>query len=114
MAKNKSTNEKGANWGSLGGNTHMHGFAPTGTQKPGVSSQEGHDGGRRGIAPKAGPSDVMGFSESGNKSFAGTQTPGQSASHPTGEKNGFAKGGDTKMFGNRGSQKARPGCTAPY
>jgi hypothetical protein len=57
----------------------------------------------------------MGFSEGGqsNKSFAGTQTPGQSSSQPSGDKSGFAKGGSTSMYGNRGSIPAKPGCSSP-
>jgi len=107
---------KGGNWGKLGGGTgRMHGFAPTGTQVPDRSSQEGHSGSRTDIEPQAGPSGVMGFSEGGqsNKSYAGTQTPGQSSSDPKGDKAGFAKGGKTSMFGNRGSQPAKGGCSSP-
>lgn len=95
-----------------GGNGHMFGFRGTGKQEPGQSAQEG-TGPKRGIAPQAGPSNAGFYSASGNTSFAGTQTPGQSAAKPTGDKNAFAKGGTTKMFGNRGSQQAKPGCTAP-
>src|SRR5262245_49047468 len=114
MAKNKSTTEKGANWGSLGGNTKMHGFQPTGTQTPDRTSQEGHSGSRKGIAPQAGPSNVIGYSENEAKNFtgAGPQEPGQSAQAGK-RQEGFAHGGDTKMFGNRGSRPARGGQTAP-
>jgi hypothetical protein len=89
------TTEKGANWGKLGGGSgKMHGFAPVGTQTPDRTSQEGHSGSRTGIEPQAGPSNVMGFSSGvSNKSYAGTQTPGQSSSQPTGGKDKFAKGG---------------------
>ena len=125
MVANKSSTNKKANWGSLGGNNKMHGFQPTGTQTPDRTSQEGHGGGRRGIAPQAGPSDVMGYSDGSkqgremtakhgtNQSFAGTQTPGQSVSQPNGDKNGFAKGGNTAMFGNRGSRPAQGGKSSP-
>lgn len=113
MAQNKKGNEKQANWGDLGGNNKMHGFQPTGTQTPDRTSQEGHSGSRRGIEPQAGPSDVMGYSKSvTNSRGAGPQKPGQS--HQEGSRQeGFAHGGTTKMFGNRGSRPARPGCTGP-
>ena len=114
MAKNKSSTEKGANWGSLGGNTKMHGFAPTGTQTPDRTSQEGHSGSRRGIEPQAGPSNVMGYSknEAKNSFGAGPQTAGTSAQSGA-RQEGFAHGGKTAMFGNRGSRPARGGSTAP-
>lgn len=121
----KSSTDKKANWGTLGGSSgRMHSFSGTGTQTPGGSSQEG-SGAKRGIAPQAGPSNVMGYSDNSkqgremtakhgtNQSFAGTQTPGQSSSQPTGDKNGFAKGGNTAMFGHRGSRPARGGYSAP-
>lgn len=113
MVANKDK-QKGGNWGSLGGNNAMHGFAPTGTQEPGKSSQEGHSGSRRGIEPQAGPSNVMGFSknEARNSHGAGPQTAGQSASAQP-RQDGFAHGGNTPMFGNRGSRPARGGCTSP-
>ena len=77
MPENKDTDEKGANWGELGGNNSMHDFRGTGTQSPGVSSQEG-TGGREGIEPKAGGQ--VGFYSSGasNKDYAGTQQAGTS------------------------------------
>jgi len=114
MAKNKTSTEKGANWGKLGGNNAMHSFAPTGTQTPGQSSQEGHSGSRRGIEPQAGPSNVMGFSknEAKNSFGAGPQEPGCSSQSGKREE-GFAHGGKTSMFGNRGSRQARGGSTAP-
>lgn len=108
-------------WGKLGGGGHMHGFAPTGTQTPDRTSQEGHSGSRKGIEPQAGPANVMGYSDNSkrgremnqkhgsNMSFAGAQTPGQSASCPTGDKNGFAKGGSGHMWGNTGSRQAQGG-----
>jgi hypothetical protein len=91
----------------------MHSFAPTGTQTPDRTSQEGHSGSRRDIKVQPGPSNVMGFSTSGNKSYAGTQTPGQSAACPTGGDQKFAKGGSNSMFGNRGSLRAEAGKTSP-
>lgn len=106
MAK---TETKKSNWGSFGGSTKMHAFAPTGTQEPGHSSQEGHSGSRKGIEPKAGPSNVMGYSSgTSNKSYAGCQTPGQSSSMPSGGDAKFAAGGKGHMCGNTGSQKQTP------
>jgi len=105
--------EKGKKWGELGGGSgKMHKFAPTGTQKPGVSSQEGHSGSRRDIKVQAGGKEGF-YSASGNKSYAGTQTPGQTAADPSGGNDKFAKGGTTKMWGNRGSQRAEGGKTSP-
>lgn len=106
--------EKGKKWGTLGGGSgKMHKFTPTGTQTPGQSSQEGHSGSRRDIKVQAGGKD--GFYSSGvsNKSYAGTQTPGQTSADPSGGNDKFAKGGTTKMHGNRGSQRVEGGKTAP-
>lgn len=101
-------------WGNLGGGSgKMHKFAGAGTQQPGKSSQEGHSTGRREQKANAGPSNVMGFSTSGNKSYAGKQTPGQTASQPTGGDSKFASGGSTRMFGNRGSLQAQAGKSSP-
>lgn len=113
MVANKKTNEKGANWGKLGGDGKMHTFNGAGTQQPGGSSQEGH-GARRGIEPNAGPSGVTGFSknEARNSRGAGPQEPGQS-SQSGARQDGFAHGGTTKMFGNRGSRAMRPGQSGP-
>jgi hypothetical protein len=100
----------GKSWGKLGGGSgKMHGFTPVGAQQPGVSSVAGSGGARTDIKVKPGPSSVMGYSASGNKSHAGTQTPGQSASQPTGDGGKFAKGGTTSMWGNRGSQPVKGG-----
>jgi hypothetical protein len=111
MAK---TEEKKANWGTLGGNQHMHGFAPTGKQEPGVSSQEGHSGSRKDIKVQAGPSDVIGYSSGAtNKDYAGTQEPGTSGRTKTGPNNKFAEGGKTHMWGNRGSRKMPEGQSGP-
>ena len=100
-------------WGTLGGGSgKMHKFAPTGTQTPGQSSQEGHSGSRRDIKVQAGGKAGF-YSASGNKSYAGTQTPGQTAADPAGGNDKFAKGGSTKMFGNRGSQRVEGGKTSP-
>lgn len=114
MVANKKTNEKGANWGKLGGNGKMHSFEGAGSQSPGGSAVDMHGGSRRGIEPNAGPSDVMGYSknEAKNSRGAGPQEPGGSA--VTGARqDGFAHGGTTKMFGNRGSRAARPGQSGP-
>jgi len=91
----------------------MQKFTPTGTQTPGQSSQEGHSGSRRDIKPQAGGK--VGFYSAGasNKSYAGTQTPGQTSADPSGGNDKFAKGGTTKMFGNRGSQRVEGGKTSP-
>ena len=109
----KDSTEKGANWGKLGGSSgQMHKWSGTGTQTPGQSAQEG-TGSKSGIAPKAGPSNVMGFSTgASNQSYAGTQTPGQSAACPEGGNNKFAEGGKTAMFGNTGSRPAPAGRSA--
>ena len=113
MANGKVESEKGGNWGGLGGDGHMHSFKGTGTQTPGQSSQEG-SGARRGIEPKAGPSNVMGYSTGAtNKDYAGTQEAGCSASKKTGPNNKFAEGGKGHMWGNRGSRKAVDGQSGP-
>jgi len=122
MAKHGDVKDK--TWGSLGGNQHMHQFSGTGRQTPGQSAQEG-SGSKRGIAPQAGPSSVLGYSDNSKKGremnqkhgtnadYAGTATPGGSG--PTkhgGDKNSFAKGGTTHMHGNTGSRRCEPGKTA--
>jgi hypothetical protein len=106
-----------------GGNQHMHSWSGSGEQEPGQTAQEG-SGGRRDMGPHAGGSNAGFYSDNSkrgremnqkhgsNTSFAGTQTPGQSASTPTGDKNAFAKGGTTHMFGNTGSTPAQPGCSS--
>lgn len=106
----KSSTEKGANWGSLGGNHGMHKWSGTGTQEPGQSAQEG-SGSKSGIAPKAGPSGLAGSGQT-NKDYAGTQSPGHSGSCKEGGDAKFAEGGKTSMFGNRGSRAAIPGQTS--
>lgn len=109
MAKSGTT--KDTKWGTLGGSGHMHSFDGTGKQEPGQSAQQG-SGPRRGIAPT--PGGQVGFysSSTSNKFGAGPQAPGTSGT--TGAKqDGFAHGGTTKMFGNRGSQRAQPGCCSP-
>lgn len=113
MVANKTTHNKRANWGKLGGSGKMHSFNGAGTQQPGGSSQEGH-GSRRGMEPQAGPSNVMGFSknEARNSRGAGPQQPGQSHQEG-GRQEGFAHGGKNSMFGNRGSRQARGGFSAP-
>jgi hypothetical protein len=122
MAKAGSVKDK--SWGGLGGNNAMHSWSGTGKQEPGQTSQMG-SGSKRGIAPHAGGQVAyvsdnakrgreMNQKHGTNECFAGTQTPGQSASCPTGgDKNSFAKGGSTSMFGNRGSRRAEPGSSSP-
>lgn len=108
----KTSSPKTTSWGKLGGPTGvMHKWSGTGTQDPGQSAQEG-TGSKTGIAPKAGPGGLAGSGQT-NKSYAGTNTPGQSASCPEGGNSKFAEGGKTSMFGNRGSIAARPGQSSP-
>ena len=110
MAK---TTEKKANWGSLGGDGHMHGFAPTGKQESGVSSQEGHSGSRRGIEPQAGPTGQYYSSGTTNRDYAGTQEAGTSGRTKSGPNNKFAEGGKGHMWGNRGSRRMPDGQSGP-
>jgi hypothetical protein len=98
-------------WGTLGGNQHMIGFDGSGTQKSGSSSQEG-SGGRRDQKAPTGSAHGFYSSGSSNKDYAGTQAAGVSGSTPTGGNDKFAKGGSTKMFGNRGSQRCEGGKSA--
>jgi len=107
-AKHKDESEKKGNWGSFGGNTPMHSFKPVGTQAPGVSAVDGQGGGRREQKAQAGGSN-KGFysSDTKNKFGAGPQEPGVSATSGK-RQDGFAHGGTTHMFGNRGSQRAEP------
>lgn len=107
MVANKTTAEKKSNWGTLGGNTSMHSFKGVGTQAPGGSAVDGQGGARRGIEPKAGGATGFYSSDTKNKFGAGTQSPGQS-SQASPRQEGFAHGGKTHMFGNRGSQRAEP------
>jgi len=109
----KSSKSKKANWGSLGGNTKMHGFAPTGTQVPDRSSQEGHSGSRRGIEAKGGNNKAFYSAGAKNTDYAGCQKPGVSAATKEGGNSKFAEGGSTKMFGNRGSLRAEGGKSSP-
>lgn len=112
-------------WGKLGGSGKMHSFAPTGTQTPDRTSQEGHSGSRKGIEPQAGGqvgfySDnakrgrEMSQKHGSNVDYAGPQEAGTSGPCKVGgDKNGFAKGGSTHMWGNRGSIPAKGGQTGP-
>jgi hypothetical protein len=115
--------ERSGNWGSLGGNTKMFPFRGVGTQQPGQTAQEGN-GGRRDQTAKGGAAGVasqdnskhgrtMSAKPSGNRDYAGTQSPGTTAATKSGGDSRFAEGGTTKMFGNRGSQRAIPGQTGP-
>jgi hypothetical protein len=108
MASNKQSTDKKAGWGKLGGSEHMHNFKGVGTQQPGGSAVSSDGGSRRGIEPKAGGSS-KGFysSDTKNKFGAGTQEPGGSATSGKREE-GFAHGGKTHMYGNRGSQRQNP------
>lgn len=107
MAKSGGSGVK-KGWGSLGGNTPMHSFSGSGSQKPASSSQQG-TGGRRDQAAPTGGSHGFYSSSVKNRDFAGTQVPGQSASKTSGSNDKFASGGKTKMFGNRGSLKVEGG-----
>src|SRR5262245_18735217 len=116
----KSGNIKDKSWGTLGDNGHMFGFDGAGTQKPGMSSQEGSggrrdqraDGGKAGVASSDETKHGKGSSKQApNRYGAGPQAPGTSS--PFGSRQpGFALGGKTKMFGNRGSQRCEPGKSA--
>jgi hypothetical protein len=110
MAKSGTTKDK--SWGTLGGNQHMHSWSGSGKQEPGQAAQEG-SGGRRDMGPHAGGQ--VGFYASGtqNKFGAGPQDPGQSSASGA-RQEGFAHGGKTSMHGNRGSQRAEPGCSSPH
>lgn len=112
MVDNK---QKGANWGKLGGSHSMQGQHGVGTQKPGVSSQEGSKGAMsKSIEPQAGPSGAGFYSSATtNKDYAGPQVPGTSGPTKSGGNAKFAEGGKHAMFGNRGSLPARGGRTAP-
>jgi hypothetical protein len=110
MAK---TTNKSPNWGKLGGSHSMQGKHGVGTQKPGVSSQEGSKGAMsKSIEPQAGPSGAGFYSSATtNKDYAGQQTPGVSGATKSGGNAKFAEGGKHAMFGNRGSLPARAGRT---
>lgn len=110
MAK---TTSKGANWGKLGGSHSMQGKHGVGTQKPGVSSQEGSKGAMsKSIEPQAGPSSAGYYSSATtNKDYAGQQAPGTSGPTKMGGNAKFAEGGRHSMFGPGSSKAARPGRT---
>jgi hypothetical protein len=110
MAKGKVEKTGAGNWGSFGGDTKMYGFRGTGTQDPGQTASEG-TGSKRGIEPKAGGNKAFVSSGTQNKFGAGPQESGQTASHGA-RQEGFAHGGSTHMFGNRGSRKAIGGQTS--
>lgn len=124
MAKHGNIKDK--SWGDINPSTnHMWRWTAAGKQKPGLSSSEGLDGPRKDIKPdegghvafvrdgsKKGREMPDNGKPHGNMFGAGPQEPGQSASAGN-RQDGFAKGGTTSMFGNRGSQRAEPGCTAP-
>ena len=108
--------EKKANWGKLGGSAKMHGKTGTGTQQPGVSSQEGSGSMGKSIAPQAGPSSAyFGGDASSNKDYAGCQKPGVSAATKEGGNAKFAEGGPASgMSPNRGSIPAQAGKSSAY
>jgi len=113
MAKGKVEKTSSGNWGEFGGNNSMRGWSGTGTQTPGQSSQEGK-GSKRGIEPKAGPSNVIGYSEgASNKDYAGTKEPGCSGPTKSGGNKKFAEGGSGHMWGNRGSRRMPEGQSGP-
>jgi hypothetical protein len=94
-----------------GGNNKMHSWSGSGKQEPGQTAQEG-TGGKRDMGPHAGGQVGFYSASTDNKFGAGPQEPGGSAT--TGARQpGFAHGGSTNMFGNRGSLPAKPGCTCP-
>lgn len=114
MAKQSSDPDGGDRAPFISGGKHpMHSNTGTGTQTPGVSSQEGSGSGGDG-KPTAGPSSAGFYSSEGtNKDYAGTQASGTSGATKEGGNAKFAEGGKTPMFGNRGSQPARGGQSAP-
>jgi hypothetical protein len=99
---------------------HMFGFRGVGEQKPGQSAQEGNggrrdqkaEGGKAGVASSDETKHGKGSSKQApNRYGAGPQDSGTSS--PSGSRQpGFAHGGTTKMFGNRGSQRCEPGKSA--
>ena len=98
-------------WGKLGGSHSMHPGKGVGNQKPGVSSQQGGGALTGGAGdPDAGPPGAGRYSSGAtNKDYAGTQTPGSSASKKSGGNDKWAKGGSGKMFGFSGSKAAQGG-----
>ena len=97
-----------------GGTTPMHSARGTGTQTPGVSSQQGGSAIGSSQDVQAGPASVTGFGEAAsNKDYAGTQSAGTSGPTKSGGNSKFAEGGKGSMFGNRGSLAARGGFTTP-
>ena len=113
MAKGKVEKTSGGDWGELGGNNKMFGFAGTSTQEPGQSAQEGRSGGKRGIEPKAGSSNVAYVSSGAhNTDYAGTATPGGSGPTKHGGDAKFAEGGKTHMWGKGSARRAIGGQTA--
>jgi hypothetical protein len=110
----KGSTVKKANWGKLGGTHAMHGARGTAEQKPGVSSQEGSGPLNSNQKVQAGPSGAGFYSSATtNKDYAGQQTPGVSAATKSGGDDRWAKGGSGSTLGNRGSQPARGGHSAP-
>ena len=90
-----------------GGKNSMFGPRGTGTQSPGVSSQEGKSAiGSSGDPQAGGASDGYYSSGATNKDFAGPQAAGTSSPTKSGGNAKFAEGGKGSMFGNTGSTPA--------
>ncbi len=98
-----------------GGSTPMHGAVGTGTQTPGVSSQQGTSSISSGQEAQAGPPGA-GFYSSGatNKDYAGTAEAGDPGQNKVGGNSKWAEGGKTSMFGNQGSRPAQAGKSSAY
>jgi hypothetical protein len=99
---------------------HMHGWSGTGTQKPDQSAQEG-SGGRRDQKAEGGKAGVASSDETKHGKGSSKQAPNRYGAGPQeagvtatsgARQEGFAHGGKTKMFGNRGSQRCEPGKSA--
>lgn len=120
MAKYGSVKDK--SWGTLGGKNPMHSFRGAGEQEPDSSSQEVKgNAGRREQKIAAGGTGIASSDNSkhgsmtkhgSNRYGAGPQASGTSS--PTlAKQEGFAHGGKTAMFGNRGSKRSDPGMSSP-
>src|ERR1044072_2183448 len=99
MAK---TTSKSPNWGKLGGSHSMQGKHGVGTQKPGVSSQEGSKGAMsKSIEPQAGPAGAGYYSSATtNKDYAGQQAPGTSGRARAGGGGDGRRGGEAHAVGS--------------
>lgn len=119
--KNRTLSPAGGDF-SNNSSQHMFGWRGTGEQSPGQSSQAG-TGGRRDQKASGGGTGIASSDESksgqksgmaaaANRYGAGPQTPGQSAASGA-RADGFAHGGKTNMFPNRGSKRAEGGMSSP-